>query len=271
IPETQYILRAQFLKDVEEFLYSMLKNERCINQPKLSYAIWVKQVQGRRLLDATFKRRDGHGQYDLVAVAKEAELRVDPRNKQVLVHMRHGEVYSMANGTRAYFVDRVWPVPMPDSPLPDRRKPREMTWTQLHERRQEIIDELQEIGAEIAQAAAMTLLANAPSSLPDHRRNLEEKTKWVGRDLLAVDLEIYMRPAVAAGCLCFVLVGCPVGIWFSKRDYLSAFITCFLPIVLLYYPLLLCGINLTRNGQGNPIVSMWLCNVAMLAISIFLL
>jgi lipopolysaccharide export system permease protein len=272
IPETQYILRAQFLKDVEEFLYSMLKNERCINHPKLSYAIWVKQVQGRRLLDATFKRRDGRGQYDLVAVAKEAELRVDPHNKQVLVHMRHGEVYSMANGTRAYFVDRVWPVPMPDSPMPERqRKPREMTWMQLHERRQEIVDEQKDTATAIAQAASLAVLANAPSDLPQHQRNLEEKTKWVGRDLLSVDLEIYMRPAVAAGCLCFVLVGCPVGIWFSKRDYLSAFITCFLPIVLLYYPLLLCGINLTRNGQGNPIVSLWLCNVAMIAISMFLL
>jgi len=77
IPETQYILRAQFLKDVEEFLYQMLKTEQCINSPKLNYAIWVKQVQGRQLLGATFKRRDGHGsfQYNLVAVAQEAELR----------------------------------------------------------------------------------------------------------------------------------------------------------------------------------------------------
>jgi lipopolysaccharide export system permease protein len=273
IPETQYILRAQFLKDVEEFLYSMLKNERCINHPKLSYAIWVRQVQGRRLLEATFKRRDIHGNYDLVARAREAELRVDSANNQVLVYMRHGEVLSIPNGTRAYFEDRIWPVPMPDSPLgPERqRKAREMTWRQLHQRRQEVLHELDTMAAELALAVTRLALQNVPADLPQHRRNLEEKQKWVGRELLAVDLEIYMRPAVAGGCLCFVLVGCPVGIWFSKRDYLSAFITCFLPIVLLYYPLLLCGINLTRNGQGNPVLNLWACNLAMIAISFILL
>jgi len=86
-----------------------------------------------------------------------------------------------------------------------------------------------------------------------------------------VTLEQYMRPAVAGGCLCFVLVGCPVGIWFSKRDYLSAFITCFLPIVVLYYPLLLCGINLTRNGRWHPALCLWGCNIVMLTIALGLL
>ena len=57
-----------------------------------------------------------------------------------------------------------------------------------------------------------------------------------------------LRPAIALGCLCFVLVGCPVGIWLSRSDYLSAFITCFLPIVFLYYPMLLCGTNFAKSG-----------------------
>ena len=58
-----------------------------------------------------------------------------------------------------------------------------------------------------------------------------------------------MRPALAFGCLCFALVGCPIGIWFSKSDYLSAFITCFLPIVIVYYPLMFCLFDLSRNGR----------------------
>jgi lipopolysaccharide export system permease protein len=188
--------------------------------------------------------------------------------------MRHGEVLSIPNGTCAYFEDKVWPVPMPDSPLgPERqRKPREMTWQQLQQRRREILEELDKVAADISLAAAWKVFQGTPpSDLATHRNNLVEKQKWVGRDLASIDLELYMRPAVAAGCLCFVLVGCPVGIWFSKRDYLSAFITCFLPIVVLYYPLLLCGINLTRNCQGQPLANLWGCNVAMIAISLGLL
>src|SRR5262249_53635088 len=164
IPETQYILRAQFLKDVEEFLYSMLKNERSINHPKLSYAIWVRQVQGRRLVDATFKRRDGRGQYDLVVRAREAELRVDSRTKQVLVPMWHGEAMSIVNGTRAYFEDRVWPVPMNEAQLgPERqRKARETTWAQLHEKRQEVLDELDDLATQVGGALAWQGLKGAP-------------------------------------------------------------------------------------------------------------
>jgi lipopolysaccharide export system permease protein len=84
-------------------------------------------------------------------------------------------------------------------------------------------------------------------------------------------MELYMRPAIALGCLCFVLAGCPVGIWFSKSDYLSAFITCFLPIVFLYYPLLLTGINIARNGHVHPALTIMACDIVMAVIALYLL
>ena len=66
-----------------------------------------------------------------------------------------------------------------------------------------------------------------------------------------------MRPALSLGCLFFILVGCPVGIWFSRSDYLSAFITCFLPIVFVYYPLMLCGTGMAKEGRYNMIPLVW--------------
>ena len=79
-----------------------------------------------------------------------------------------------------------------------------------------------------------------------------------------------MRPALSCGCLCFVLVGCPVGIWFSRSDYLSAFITCFLPIVFLYYPTLLCTTNLAKQGRVPAAVALWAANAIMGVIALFL-
>ena len=72
-----------------------------------------------------------------------------------------------------------------------------------------------------------------------------------------------MRPALSAGCFCFILVGCPVGIWFSRSDYLSSFIVCFLPIVLLYYPLLLCGTGMAKDGRMDPMLLLWGANLIM--------
>ena len=58
------------------------------------------------------------------------------------------------------------------------------------------------------------------------------------REKNLVEVEIYLRPALALGCLIFAMVGAPVGIWFSRADYLSSFVSCFLPTVMTYYPLL---------------------------------
>ncbi len=46
---------------------------------------------------------------------------------------------------------------------------------------------------------------------------------------------------MAFGSLLFVILGAPVGILFARRDFLSAFMTCFLPIIGIYYPLMLFG------------------------------
>ena len=61
-----------------------------------------------------------------------------------------------------------------------------------------------------------------------------------------------------------------VGIWFSRSDYLSAFVTCFLPIVLLYYPLVLCGENLARAGSVDAAAALWAPNVFMGLIAFWL-
>jgi lipopolysaccharide export system permease protein len=67
-----------------------------------------------------------------------------------------------------------------------------------------------------------------------------------------------------------VLIGCPVGIWFSRSDYLSAFITCFIPIVLVYYPIQLCSTNLAKDGRIPPEISLWLADGLLGIAALFL-
>jgi lipopolysaccharide export system permease protein len=95
-------------------------------------------------------------------------------------------------------------------------------------------------------------------------------TKSYKRHLRQLDTEIQMRPALALGCLCFVLIGCPVGIWASRSDYLSVFMICFLPTVFIYYPLLLASVNLSKDMKIPPFLA-WTADVAALATSLFLI
>ena len=72
-----------------------------------------------------------------------------------------------------------------------------------------------------------------------------------------------MRPALSLGCFGFIIVGAPIGIWLSKSDYLSAFITCFLPIVLVYYPLMLCGTGMAKEGKIDPLLLVWGADIVL--------
>src|SRR5207302_688730 len=76
IPYTHFMLRSLVFSDAEELLYSMLRKHGTINYPQMSYSMFVRGVQGRKLISPTFKRRTATGAIDIVAQAKEADLRV---------------------------------------------------------------------------------------------------------------------------------------------------------------------------------------------------
>src|SRR5689334_7008926 len=66
IPYTHLLLRSMVFNDAEEFLYALLKKHQMITHSQLSYTIFVKGVQGRKLLDPVFKRKNQQGKVDLV-------------------------------------------------------------------------------------------------------------------------------------------------------------------------------------------------------------
>lgn len=70
---------------------------------------------------------------------------------------------------------------------------------------------------------------------------------------------------MAFGSLLFVILGAPVGILFARRDFLSAFMTCFLPIIGIYYPLMLMGQNLSKEGMLGiwSMGSLWIGNLLL--------
>ncbi len=262
IPRMNYLLRSQFFNEVEESLYAVLKRDHCIKQPGLNYSMWVQQVQGRRLQGALFKRRDNHGHYDVIALAREAELRYDAANKQILVHMKNCHLYA-ENGTGAGYVqERIYPVALPsDYGSPRKPSPRAMSCPQLLDALAQTRAQVDARTAEIGVQMMRMRLTQFPDDLPRHVENLRSARRQYQQEIYSMQTELYMRPALSLGCLCFVLVGCPVGIFFSRSDYLSAFISCFLPIVFVYYPLVLCGTNIARQGRVHPALAVFAADV----------
>src|SRR4029079_17330583 len=90
IPVSQQLLFKQLLDDPEELLYNMLRRDRCLRHPNMPYVIYVKDVQGKRLIDVVLKRRakvkdpesgkEVFFGYDFTARIHEPRLRVDQAN-----------------------------------------------------------------------------------------------------------------------------------------------------------------------------------------------
>ena len=273
IPTTHFMIRAMVMQDIEEFLYTIVKREHVINIPGSDYRMAVKRVEGRILIDAIFEKLDKKTRAtEVTARAEEAEMHVDLRNKQIIIKMRHCNVASRENATNGYFLEKDWPVDLP----PDfdksnkKNKAGDMSWEELLEYRDDLTKQKEKIDAQIAMEISLMAVPNPDPNRREHVGHLRNASRQKLQDILTASTEMLMRPALAFGCLCFVMVGCPIGIWFSKSDYLSAFITCFLPIVFLYYPLLLCGINLSKdiNARFHPLAAVWCANAIMAVVAV---
>ncbi len=277
IPYTHRLMRTMFLGDVKEVLYSMLKKDKGINSPRLDFIMFVHDVQGHRLIDATFQhkpkgesRGEGKVAHDFVIRAREAELDVDTDNHKLIVRMHDGEI-AQPSGAHALFVDREEEIDLPS--MFDTKhlvRPRDMTWAELLVERAALVAELESLGQNKDDAEQQAQAPGARHDLGSHAKNLDNKWVECRNSIQQIDAEFQMRPALSFGCLCFVLIGCPVGIWFSRSDYLSAFITCFLPIIFVYYPLMLCGTNYAKDGKFLPAGDVWAADGLVAVVGLFL-
>jgi len=269
IPATGSLLRNSAIGEPEELLYAILRKEGQIKHPRIDWEINVMTMQGRKLQNVIFKRRkmDAKGvAFDVIARAKEAELRYDSTHKKILVHMRYC-IGNFGDGNSRGFIDQqVLEVDVPDDFFGARVKFRamDMTWNELYENLDKTHADLESIDAEIAVVMAELNLGKADPNAANLLRNLYAQQENKQNQVYSIESEFQMRPALALGCLCFALVGCPVGIWFSKSDYLSAFITCFLPIVIMYYPLMFCMFNMARAGKIAPWMGIYNADAIML-------
>ena len=76
---------------------------------------------------------------------------------------------------------------------------------------------------------------------------------------------------MSLGCLCFVLIGCPAGIWFRRADYLGTFVGCFLPVAFVYYFLSVCGVNLARKGRLPASIAVWTGEVILILVALLMI
>ena len=194
---------------------------------------------------------------------------MDAEHKLLIVRMT-STTTTGADGAHFYFPQHPWILELPDGFLKsaENRRARDMSWQEILDARRELDAKVENENGEVALATSKVLQEGAPAHLHQNVKNHQREVAFLQQQRLLLDVELLMRPALSLGCLFFIMVGCPIGIWFSRSDYLSSFITCFLPIVFLYYPLMLCGTGIAKEGKINPIMMVWGANAVIASIGL---
>ena len=91
------------------------------------------------------------------------------------------------------------------------------------------------------------------------------------RHIRSIWIDIHQRFSLATACMAFVLVGIPLGILARKAHMLSAFFLGCLPVMLVYYPVLLMGQSMALEGAISPAAACWTPGAILAAIGVGLL
>ena len=259
------------IEGVEEIVYGMLRTQRSYTNKTIT--ILVKAVEGKRLIQPTFTFAATVDQPPKTVTAREAQIRCD--GELLTIVFRHATIETQGRqGTFSSYLDHFeYEIPILDASrqTDDTHVPTRVPIRSIKEEVAKV--ELEMTNYERRQAGQMGL-ALATGDF-DYLANKDWKHEAIvlqdfRNHLYRLFTEPPRRMSAGFSCLCFVLVGVPMAIWRRNSDFLTSFILCFLPILIIYYPLLVFGVEQAKSGTCRPQV-VWLGNAVLTAWGLWML
>jgi lipopolysaccharide export system permease protein len=252
-------------ESVEEIAYSMLQTNHSIGPPYTpQFSITVKRVDGRNLIQPTITIFGDENRPTTTVRAMEAELRTEPQRHEINIICRNFDVD--IEGKCQLNDPGEWSQSLPI--VNPGRAPgvleHHRDWVAMYE----IPDHIAQLKAEVfpLEQQREALEANGKTLPPADGTRLAALWRLIYR----LQTEPYRRLSNGFTCLCFVLIGVPVAMLWRHADVLTNFFVCFVPILAVYYPLLMLSEDLSTSGKLWPI-SFWMSNTVCIASGILLL
>lgn len=268
IPRMNNQAKLVLFKSLEDMFYKALRRDHEFNNDRWPFLITVKDLEEKTLIGAIFKHRTADpNSFDLQVTARRATIRFDLEKRLARVFMEGAEVQRSGGSPDVVLIngrELELPVPAEAASLNPPKKIQEMTQGELVAAQIELRDKMRNERARQAVASGMWIASGQIRNVPWQglQSAYVEYPTWFKRHAL-YETEKHLRISLCSGVFFFVLLGAPVGIMFARRDYLSAFISCFLPIIIIYYPLTLAGVNLGKEGLLDPMIGLWMGNCVL--------
>lgn len=262
IPWSMTRIEQHALSVIEDVFLERLRTELQFSDRASGLHVNVAGVRGRRLIYPVF-RYAKRGRV-VTMQAEEAELHLDLERQEIVVELKNGLI-DLPGRDRVIFtgteVQRIkW------EPENQKRKGRDLPILAIESEIQEIEKEQESEHQRRALEAFVSLHA---ANFDQLVQRVKQRTKSMSGDERRYNklrTEVQSRYAMSCSCFFFVLLGAPVAIRFGQTQFLKSFMICFVPIVCVYYPLMIGMMGQAKNGILPP-WTVWIGNVLVVALS----
>jgi lipopolysaccharide export system permease protein len=240
-----------------DIIYASLRTQRTLSTPQME--ISVRRTDGRKLIGvcASLKRAEDGRQVTLTA--EEAEIRRTPGSDLLILSCRNGYLEMDDRGTLRTSEEFEVKIDVGESQREDRVRISSLSKHDLPPETERCSERVAQLEHDLEQTTNVETAAAANYELLGLKSRLAQ-----------LRVEPHRRWACGFTCLCFVLIGVPAGTLSRHGDTLSLFFVCFLPIMVLYYPLLIVGESFAKSGR-IPATGVWLADGLLAAAGGYLL
>jgi lipopolysaccharide export system permease protein len=261
------------LRSVEKIVYGVLRTQRSYSTKR--FWINVREVDGQRLIRPLIcfpSSREGKPPVELAA--EEAQLRLHPREDILIIQLTNGQVtvgdqvtLSFPNST----IEREIPLTEAARKAARGGGPSGYPLWQMAPEAARQVQEIERLKQRYAiEAACQFATGDFPSLTSEDWAGRHQELRWKYETLHRLQTEPWRRWANGFSCLFFVMVGAPLAIRMRNSDLWSSFAVCFLPILIVYYPLLAYGVDRAKAGELPP-CAVWLGNLILAVAGLWLM
>ncbi len=249
---------------IEEVAYHTLRSTNSYSSDS-GFSIFVGGVKGRKLLSPEITIYSGSSPSRISA--RTGELRFIPE-QEALAIVLEDVILNVGSTTECRLTRFEHSIPLDKAARKGRAsgRPSDIAMRVLAK---ETIKQRETIEKDEQLAAARMLMGVSVgrydwlNSQPIHQANAAHTL--ANERLAKLETEPWRRWASGFSCFCFVWLGVPLSIWYRTADYWYAFGITFLPLLLIYYPLFMLGLEQAKDG-GWPPYSVWMGNIVLLGI-----
>jgi lipopolysaccharide export system permease protein len=254
---------------IEDIVYRKMRSQHSYTDD--GFSIHVRDVNGRQLEYPTVTVHSGKTPMKLQA--RQGRLTLDAENETLLLELvdsrwdRGGSIQGIVPGKTEV------PIPLSRTlrtPSQAETRPSELPLRLIGiERLRQDARSHAAIG-KLAAHTGFSILTSHPEAIAGPTgQQMIAKLEASRRRLTKLRIEPWRRWAEGFSCFFFVLIGAPLAMIARTSDYWTTFGRCFLPTLLLYYPLFILGLNQAKDAVIPP-YGVWLGNVVLAVIGVAL-